>query len=72
MVFTESAIKEYLSELKAKSVNPTTIKRKTTALKHLQLFLIENGFLIESAVKRAGTGIVNPQILTVALTSAIA
>lgn len=72
MVFTETAIKEYLLQLKAKSVNPTTIKRKTTALKHLQLFLIENGFLIESTIKRAGTGIVNPQILTVSLTSAIA
>ncbi len=72
MIFTENAINEYLSQLKAKKVNPTTVKRKNTALKHLQLFLIENGFIITNNVKKSGTGIVSPQILTVAFASAIA
>ncbi|MBP7119392.1 site-specific integrase [Candidatus Woesebacteria bacterium] len=69
LVFNEAVIRSYLASLSVNNVNKQTIKRKTTALKHLQVFLVENGFLLPTT--RGGSGIVNPQLLLTAITSGI-
>ncbi len=69
LVFNETVIRSYLASLSVNKVNKQTIKRKTTALKHLQVFLVENGFILPTA--RGGSGLVNPQLLVTAIASGI-